>query len=170
MTTSKRLVDSSMRRNELPDCRMIVRDIVGKVAALLVGLSWSAACSTPPKPTAVTPKDSLTGSYQFSSGSKRDDVAIAVTIEREGDEWTLGLQAAHPDGHGAAPDGGGTGRIDTDGVFRFSYSDSFDNRGSGTFRRAANGYALSIAIDTVTEPRCMMFYGDFLLRRVAANN
>ena len=51
-------------------------------------------------------------------------------------------------------------------MFRFTYEDAFSNRGAGTFRHGPRGYELSIHISDVAASRCMMFYGDFTLRRV----
>ena len=82
----------------------------------------------------------LMGSFVHESGSDRDAVAISVTVESGADgKFSLSLMAAHPDAHGAAPDGNGEGRIDRDGVLRFTYEDSFFNKGTarfGTPRRA----------------------------------
>lgn len=111
--------------------------------------------------------DALVGRYEFSSGTLPRDVFLSVTISREAGELTFGLMAGHPDAHGAAPDGGGTGIIGPDGAFRFSYEDSFSNKGTGTFKRIARGYALSIHIDDVRDSRCMPFYGEFILQRVS---
>ena len=73
--------------------------------------------------------------------------------------------AAHPDAHGAAPDGDGEGRIDRDGVLRFTYEDSFFNKGTGTFRHTKKGYLLSIQVDHVEDSRCLVFYGEHTLQR-----
>jgi hypothetical protein len=138
-----------------------------KAALLLLLIATFTGCSTNSTRVDRPVSDSLLGNYEFSSGKNRDDVVIAAAVTREAGKLAFSFQAAHPDGHGAAPDGSGTGTLGADGVFRFDYSDSFDNRGSGTFRRTAKGYALSITIQTVAEPRCMPFYGNFLLHRVA---
>jgi hypothetical protein len=108
----------------------------------------------------------LLGRYQFSNGQERNDVGIEITISRDERGYVLGFQAAHPDAHGAAPDGEGVGRIGPDGVFRFTYEDSFSNRGTGTFRHGPRGYELSIQITEVVDPRCMAFYDDFTFERV----
>ena len=51
--------------------------------------------------------DDLLGEYAYRSGSGRNDVVISVTITREAGELMFSFQAAHPDAHGAAPEGGG---------------------------------------------------------------
>ena len=108
----------------------------------------------------------LTGSFVHKGGSDRDAVAISVTVEAgSAGKFLFSLTAAHPDAHGAAPDGDGEGRIDREGVLRFTYEDSFFNKGTGTFRRAKKGYLLSINIDHVEEPRCLAFYGEHTLQR-----
>ena len=108
----------------------------------------------------------LTGDFVYESGSERDDVAIYVTVKAEGDgKFSLALMAAHPDGHGAAPDGDGEGRVDHDGVLRFPFQDSFFNKGTGTFQRTKDGYVLSIHIADVQDARCLAYYGEHTLQR-----
>ena len=119
--------------------------------------------TTHPSPQIV---ESLVGSYEFSSGKESGDVFISVTVSRNADDYGLSFDAIHPDAHGAAPEGSGTGRMGSDGVFRFTYEDAFSNRGSGTFQRGPCGYQLSIRISDVGDSRCMIFYGDFTLGRV----
>lgn len=109
---------------------------------------------------------SLVGAYEVVSGRGSEAVAMLVTITQSGEEPEITFQAAHVDGHGAAPDGSGTGRVGNDGVFRFSFSDSFNNEGAGTFRRAGGRFALSMKLQEVAEPRCLPFYRDFILHRV----
>ena len=108
----------------------------------------------------------LTGSFVHESGSDRDAVAISLTVEAGADsKFSLSLMAAHPDAHGAAPDGNGEGRIDRDEVLRFTYEDSFSNKGNGTFRHTKKGYLLSIQIDHVEDSRCVEFYGEHTFLR-----
>jgi hypothetical protein len=108
----------------------------------------------------------LIGKFVCESGKERNDVAIYITVSAEPDgKLSLALTAAHPDGHGAAPDGDGEGRVDADGIFRFTYEDSFLNKGEGTFRRVKGGYLLSIHIQDVQDSRCLPFYGEHLFQR-----
>jgi hypothetical protein len=113
----------------------------------------------------------LAGSFVHESGSDRNAVAISLTVEAEADgKFSLSLMAAHPDAHGAAPDGGGEGRIDHDGVLRFTYEDSFSNKGTGTFRRTKKAYLLSINIDHIEDPRCLVFYGEHIFQSAPRKN
>jgi len=108
----------------------------------------------------------LIGSFGHESGSDRDAVAISVRVEAgAGGKLSLSLVAGHPDAHGAAPDGEGEGQIDPEGVLRFTYEDSFFNKGTGTFRRAKTGYLHSIQIDHVEDSRCHAFYVEHTLQR-----
>lgn len=58
----------------------------------------------------------------------------------------------------------------SDRVMRFPYEDSFFNRASGSFRSTPDGYALSIDIIEVADPRCLMFYSQSLLQRTKQKN
>ena len=145
------------------------------LAVCQVSATPSRSTGTPPRPTetpspapAPTPAagDELIGEYKYSSGSGPNDILLSVTIARESGELIFSLSAAHPDAHGAAPDGSGLANIGPDGTLRFSYTDSFENKGTGTFKRTARGYALSIHIDKVNDARCLPFYGDFILQPV----
>jgi hypothetical protein len=108
----------------------------------------------------------LMGSFVHESGSDRDAVAIFITIGAGADgKFSLSLTAAHPDAHGAAPDGNGEGRIDRDGVLRFTYEDNFSNKGNGTFRHTKKGYLLSVQVDHVEDNRCLVFYGEHTFLR-----
>lgn len=110
----------------------------------------------------------LVGTYFYESHNGGSyEVIIEVSISREGKRYVLGFQGAHPEAKGAAPEGGGTGKIGADGVLRFPYEDSFSNRGTGSFRRTRHGYRLIIDITHLREPRCDMFYGDWPMRRTS---
>ena len=129
---------------------------------LLVSIMFAACASV----VLAGAGSDLMGSFVHESGSDRDAVAISVTVEAGADgKFSLSLMAAHPDAHGAAPDGEGKGRIDPDGVLRFTYEDSFFNKGTGTFRRTNKGYLLSIQIDHVEDSRCLEFYGEHTFLR-----
>ena len=150
-----------------------MKQCLSKVASLaLVILTACADTKQRNLPTAPTPvirtSDTLIGSYEFNGGIAPSDVCISVTVSRNGGKYALDFLAAHPDAHGASPDGSGVGHIGSDGVLRFAYEDSFSNQGSGTFRRSPLGYVLSIHIDHVHDSRCMIFYGDFTLQRANA--
>ena len=129
---------------------------------LLGAIVWAACAHTA---LAGTGSD-LTGSFVHQGGSDRDAVVISITVEEGSDRQVLVFSDRRPpDAHGAAPDGDGEGPIDRNGVLHFAYEDSFSNKGTGTFRRTKKGYELSIHIDHVQDPRCLVFYGEHTLQR-----
>jgi hypothetical protein len=133
-------------------------------------LTFSTGAIAGPHSNISTAERQLVGDYRYETDS---DSIYAVYIDfsvwRDGDKVVIGFQGAHPRGAGAAPEGGGTGHIDSDGVLRFEYEDSFFNKGKGTFRRTKQGYKLFIHIDDLAEPRCAMYYGgEFILQRISS--
>lgn len=137
----------------------------------MIAAIFVSACSSRAEADEKVPlhERQLIGDYRYETKS---DSIYAVYIDfsvwREGDKIVIGFQGAHPRAAGAAPEGGGTGQIDSEGVLRFEYEDSFFNKGTGTFQRVKNGYNLFIHIDDLVEQRCAMYYGgDFILKRVS---
>lgn len=98
--------------------------------------------------------------YESSDG----DVFVRVSTRKEGARMMLEFQSAHASGRGAAPDGWGTGTT-IEGEFRFSYEDSFGNKGSGTLKATGDGAHLDITLHEIADPRCMAFYGSRALQR-----
>jgi hypothetical protein len=90
-----------------------------------------------------------------------------VSLEKQGDVIQLSFNAAYSDGHGAAPDGSGTGKITPKGTVEFTFEDSFSNTGTGTISRAGKDIIVSMKMTNVAEPRCLPFYGENMrLKRV----
>ena len=115
--------------------------------------------------------DNLTGTYEYSAVSPDDSRRLYLTVARAGEQYKVVLNASHRDGHGAEHDGKGAGTVGRDGVLRFSFSDSFFNRGTGTLAHTKGGdFRLSIDIVDVQEGRCMMFYGDSILKRATQHS
>lgn len=105
----------------------------------------------------------LVGAYRLPKNEQ--DRSVEIVIRNQNDQYTLEFQAGSSDASGAAPEGGGTGSLDSNGVFHFDFEDSFSNKGTGTFSKVPEGYALSIDITTVADSRCMMFYGEDILQK-----
>jgi len=114
------------------------------------------------------PNQSLQGQFEYAESSPKDrNIQLTVT-SGSNSIYDVEFLAGHYDGHGAAPDGSGSGAIGPDGVLRFTFEDSFSNKGKGTFQRSKKGFILEITIDDIQDSRCMMFYGEpFVLKRVA---
>jgi hypothetical protein len=81
-----------------------------------------------------------------------------LSIEQSGGGMQVSFDAAHNDGHGAAPEGQGPAKV-SGNTLQFKFEDSFGNTGTGTITRAGNDIIVSISPTQVKEPRCLAFYG-----------
>ena len=81
-----------------------------------------------------------------------------LSIEQSGGGMQVAFDAAHNDGHGAAPEGQGPAKV-SGNTLQFKFEDSFGNTGTGTITRAGNDIIVSINATKVREPRCLAFYG-----------
>ena len=81
-----------------------------------------------------------------------------LSIEQSGGGMQVAFDAAHNDGHGAAPEGQGPAKV-SGTTLTFKFEDSFGNTGTGTITRAGNDIIVSINPTQVKEPRCLSFYG-----------
>jgi hypothetical protein len=83
-----------------------------------------------------------------------------MSLEQSGNELLVFFSAVHNDGHGAAPEADGKGKVTSKGAVEFKWKDSFQNSGSGTITRAGDDIIVSIKPTKVADSRCMEFYGD----------
>ena len=89
-----------------------------------------------------------------------------LSIEQSGGAMQVSFDAAHNDGHGAAPEGQGPAKV-SGNTLQFKFEDSFGNTGTGTITRAGNDVIVSMSPKQVKEPRCLAFYGkNMRLKRV----
>lgn len=89
-----------------------------------------------------------------------------LSIEQSAGGMQVAFDAAHNDGHGAAPEGQGPAKVSGD-TLQFKFEDSFGNTGTGTITRAGNDIIVSIDPTQVKEARCLVFYGkNMRLKRV----
>ncbi len=108
--------------------------------------------------------DSFTGHYELT---KKGKSSLTFDVLQKGKSATTSFSAANVDGSGAAPDGDGEGTLNAKGELEFKWTDTFDNAGTGTFRRDGKVYHLSLKPTKVNEPRAMVFYGDLTLKRTS---
>ena len=106
------------------------------------------------------------------AGEYRDDkylngrAVFQLTIEQSGSAMQVSFDAAWVDAHGAAPEAQGPAKV-SGNTLTFTFTDSFDNSGSGTITRKGNDIIVSLNPTHVVEPRCLGFYGkNFRLKRV----
>ena len=108
--------------------------------------------------------DSLTGHYELAKKSKSP---LSFDLLQKGKSATTSFSAGNADGSGAAPDGDGEGTLNAKGELEFKWTDTFDNGGTGTFRRDGKLYHLSLKPTKVADPRAVVFYGEITLRRTS---
>jgi hypothetical protein len=129
-----------------------------KLIVALIALALSAVITK-----AVEPEN-FAGEYKISLSGQG---VFELSLEQQGDAIQLSFNAAYSDGHGAAPDGSGTGKITPKGTVEFTFEDSFSNTGTGTISRAGKDIIVSMKMTNVAEQRCLPFYGENMrLRRV----
>lgn len=108
--------------------------------------------------------ESLTGHYELAKKSKSP---LSFDVLQKGKGATTSFSAGNVDGSGAAPDGDGEGTLNAKGELEFKWTDTFDNAGTGTFRRDGKLYHLSLKPTKVADPRALVFYGDLTLKRTS---
>jgi hypothetical protein len=116
---------------------------------LAIGATIAIAAETP----------SFAGEYADKKFLKGQGV-FQMSLEQSGNEVTVFFSAVHNDGHGAAPEADGKGKVASKGTVEFKWKDSFQNAGTGTIARAGSDIIVSIKPTKVADSRCLEFYGD----------
>ena len=75
-----------------------------------------------------------------------------------GNTVSVFFSAVYNDGHSAAPEADGTGKVSPKGAVEFKFEDNFKNAGTGTIARAGNDIVAAINTTRVADPRCLVFY------------
>ena len=90
-----------------------------------------------------------------------------MSLEQSGNAVTVWFSAGYTDGHGAAPEANGTGKVTGKGTVDFTFQDSSKNAGTGTITRAGDGVIVSVKTTRVADSTCLAFYGQNMrLKRV----
>jgi hypothetical protein len=113
---------------------------------------------------AEQPATDFTGHYESVKSPK---LAFSFDVLQKGRTATTSFSAGHVDGSGAAPDGDGEGQLNEKGELKFSWTDTFDNAGTGLIRRDGKVFQLSMKTTKVSEPRALVFYGEVVLKRTS---
>jgi hypothetical protein len=61
-----------------------------------------------------------------------------LSLEQNGNSVTVWFSAGYNDGHGAAPEAGGTGKVTNKGTVEFTFDDTSKNIGTGTITRTGD--------------------------------
>lgn len=90
-----------------------------------------------------------------------------LSINQSGTAIQVSFDAVYDDGHGAAPEAEGSGKVTNKGTVEFKFEDSFKNAGTGTITRAGDAVIVSLTTMRVADSRCLPFYGQNMrLKRV----
>jgi hypothetical protein len=131
-----------------------------RALALLIVSALSAATAL----SAGTPN--FAGEYadkNFLNGQ----AVFQMSLEQSGNTVSVWFSPGYKDGHGAAPEADGTGKVNGKGIVEFKFEDSFNNAGTGTIVRAGGDIVVSLKPIRVVDSRCLVFYGDNIrLKRV----
>jgi hypothetical protein len=81
-----------------------------------------------------------------------------LSLEQNGKDISVFFSAAHNDGHGAAPEADGMGKVTSKGAVEFKWQDSLKNAGTGTISRSGSDVIVSLKTTRVADARCLQFY------------
>jgi hypothetical protein len=102
--------------------------------------------------------DKLNWAGEYTDKKFMNGLAVfQMTISQAGQGWHVAFDAAHVDGHGAAPEAEGPGKV-SGNTLQFTWKDTFSNSGTGTIAAAGNDIIVSIKPTHVAEARCLVFY------------
>ena len=88
------------------------------------------------------------------------------SVHQSGNALEIGFDAAYSDGHGAAPDATGAGKVNGN-TAQFTWKDSFGNTGTGTISLAGDDIVVSMKAVHVADSRCLAFYRENMkLKRI----
>ncbi len=128
--------------------------------ALFVSIFLLAALSD-----ALSAGQNFAGEYadkNFLNGQ----AVFQMSLEQSGNTvsvWCVGYN----DGHGAAPEAEGTGKVTDKGTVQFNFKDSSKNAGTGRIAPAGEGIIVSLKTKHVSDSSCLEFYGQKMrLKRV----
>lgn len=81
-----------------------------------------------------------------------------LNILQEGPQITVDFDAVYNDGHGCAPEGSGSAKAVDKNTLKFTFTDSANNAGTATIKRAGDGVTISIKPARVADAKCLVFY------------
>jgi hypothetical protein len=90
-----------------------------------------------------------------------------LSIDQSGSAMQIRFDAAWNDGHAAAPEADGPGKV-SGNTLTFKWEDTFKNSGTGTITKSGDDVIVSLNPTHVADPRCLPFYGkNMRLKRAA---
>ena len=176
------MLNICVRQNTLQN---VVLELVRCAAALLIlmfcAIASSSLCAQDQKlseqPTIAQPVEqkspSPTPAAENFSGEYADQnflngqAVFQMSLQQSGDTVSVRFSASYNDGHGAAPQADGTGKVTDKGTVQFKFKDSSKNAGTGRIAPAGEGIIVSLKTKHVSDSSCLEFYGQKMrLKRV----
>ena len=109
---------------------------------------------------------SFTGEYA-DKNYQNSSAAFHMSIEGSGNNTQGWFSVGKNNGAGSAPEGQGTGKINSKGALEFKFEDSCRNSGTGTITRSGADIIVSMTTTRKADTSCAAFYGqNFKLKRV----
>jgi hypothetical protein len=88
-----------------------------------------------------------------------DQIQVTVNTSQYGPRKTLSGSACYASGRSAAPDFDGSFIASGAEATRYSFEDSFGNKGFATLTYKKNGLYFEVTIKDLKDPRCLPLYG-----------
>ena len=179
--TKTLMLNICVRQNTL---QKVVLELVRCAAALILmfcAIASRSLCAQDQKlseqPTTAPPVEqkspSPTPAAENFSGEYADknflngQAVFQMSLQQSGDTVSVWFSASYNDGHGAAPEADGTGKVTDKGTVQFKFKDSSKNAGTGRIARAGEGIIVSFKTKHVSDSSCLEFYGQKMrLKRV----
>ncbi len=135
---------------------MNTRCVASFVSIVLLAATFDALSAGENFPGEYADKNFLNGQAVFQ-----------MSLQQSGDTVWVWFSAGYNDGHGAAPEADGTGKVTNKGTVEFKFKDSSKNAGTGRIALADEGIMVSFKTKHVSDSSCLEFYGQKLrLKRV----
>jgi hypothetical protein len=153
----------------------VVLELVPCAAALLILMFCAIASSSAfaqdqklsEQPTTAQPVEqkspsptpaNFSGEYadqNFLNGQ----AVFQMSLQQSGDTVSVWFSASYNDGHGAAPEADGTGKVTDKGTVQFKFKDSSKNAGTGRIAPAGESIIVSFKTKHVSDSSGREFYG-----------
>jgi len=156
-----------------------------RCAAALILMFWAIASSSlcaqdqklseqpitaqpvePESPSPTPSAENFSGRYadeKFLDG----EAVFQMSLQQSGDTVWVWFSASYNDGHGAAPEADGIGKVTDKGIVQFKFKDSSKNAGTGRIAPVGEGIIVSFKTTHVSDASCLEFYGQKMrLKRV----
>ena len=112
---------------------------------------------------------SIVGTFQGAKPTERksEERLLRITITERSTKYLLSGSGRFSTGRSPAPEFSGSGYPAKEPPFKFSFEDSFGNKGVAFITPTKTGITFSATINEVEDPRCLIFYKGTELKKIA---